>query len=89
MNRRSLLTLIGGAAVLPVAARAQQPALPVIGFLNSGPSGAPTTTSGLIAFRQSLADTGYVEGRSVAIEYRWAEGSVQIGLGADFHHMNL
>jgi putative ABC transport system substrate-binding protein len=72
MNRRNLMTLLGGAAVWPVAARAQQPGLPVIGYLSS--LSPDLYVNRLRAFRQGLGDTGLVEGRDVAIEYRWAEG---------------
>src|SRR5436853_5663162 len=84
MRRRDFVILLGGAATgWPLAAVAQQPVMPVIGFLHSG--ARDQYTDAMAAFHQGLGETGYVEGRNVTVEYRWAENELARlpGLAAD------
>ena len=74
MKRREFITLVGGAAAWPLAARAQQPALPVVGFLRSTPS-APFQNL-VVAFGQGLKEEGFVEGQNAVVDYRYADNQI-------------
>jgi putative ABC transport system substrate-binding protein len=75
MRRRAFIRLVGGAAAWPLATRAQQPAMPLIGFLGFG--SLENFGPYLTAFKKGLNEGGFVEGQSVAIEYRWADGQYE------------
>jgi putative ABC transport system substrate-binding protein len=75
MNRRAFIGALGSAAVWPLAARAQQGALPLIGFINGG--SADASAGFVTAFRKGLGESGFVKGQNVAVEYHWLEGSAQ------------
>src|SRR5829696_3752807 len=83
MRRRDFIVLLGGTAAWTIPANGQQPAMPVIGYL--GPESPGPFASRVTPFREGLAETGYAEGRNVAIDFRWAEGQYNRlpGLAAD------
>src|SRR5262245_44538943 len=86
MRRREVITIIGGAAASwPLTARAQQPALPVVGFMHIYSPNDEGALRYVAAFQQGLKETGFIEGQNVAVEYRWAQGHYDRlpGLAAD------
>ena len=74
MRRREFIVGLAGAAAWPLAVQAQQPALPIIGYLNGGSESTSARSTATAAFRQGLSEQGYVEGRNVEILYQWASG---------------
>jgi putative ABC transport system substrate-binding protein len=88
MKRRQFITLLVGAAVWPIAARAQQPAMPLIGYISLGT--AESVKPIVTAFRQGLAQAGFVEGRNVAVDYRWTEDPARLSeLAAELVRRNV